>query len=61
MKYSKYGEGHPVYAINLTRTDEILDVEFALKNTYGFIIKDDELIIYFTGEENKNLLIIKKR
>jgi hypothetical protein len=32
----------------------------ALNNAHSFAIKDDELIIYFTGEKNKNLLIFKK-
>jgi hypothetical protein len=33
----------------------------ALTNAYGFVIKEDELIIYFTGVKDQNLLILKKR
>jgi hypothetical protein len=33
----------------------------ALANAYSFVIKGNELIIYFTGAENKNLLILEKR
>jgi len=36
------------------------DITVALKNAYSFVIKGDELIIYFTGVEDKNLLILKK-
>lgn len=32
----------------------------ALNNAYSFVIKGNELIIYFTGDKNKNLLIFKK-
>jgi len=38
--------------------DEIVT---ALMNVYSFIIKGNELILYFTGDEDKNLLILKKR
>jgi len=36
-------------------------VVFALNNAYSFILRNDELIIHFTGKENKNLLIFKKQ
>ena len=32
----------------------------ALMNAYSFVIKGDELIIYFTGAEDKNVLIFQK-
>ena len=31
----------------------------ALRNVYSFVVKDNELIFYFTGDEDKNLLILK--
>ena len=37
-----------------------IDVAFALINAYSFVITEDELIIYFTGTDNRNLLIFKK-
>jgi len=37
-----------------------IDITTALKNAYSFVVKDNELIIYFTGVEDKNLLIFKK-
>jgi hypothetical protein len=37
------------------------DICEALENAYSFAIIDNELIIYFTEIENKNLLILKKR
>ena len=49
------------FGINLPVSDEVLDVRFALGNTYSFAINGNELIIHFTGVENKNLLILKKR
>lgn len=50
---------------------EEYDITFALLNAYSFIIRGDELILYFQGDdkdwrnsflikENKNLLILKK-
>ena len=33
----------------------------AIRNAYSFVIKGDELILYFTGTDDKNLLILKKR
>jgi hypothetical protein len=40
---------------------EEYDITTALMNAYSFVIKGNELIIYFTGVENKNLLILKKQ
>ena len=40
---------------------EEVDIKTALMNVYSFVIKDDELVFYFTGNEDKNLLILKKR
>lgn len=37
------------------------DIANALANAYSFTVKDNELIIYFTGTEKKNLLILKKQ
>jgi len=59
INFSRFSDNQ--YAINLKETDDVYDVLFALKNTYSFVIKGKELIIYFTGIENKNLLILKKR
>ncbi len=58
ISYSK--EDYPYYIMD-TFTDEGYDVLNALRNTYSFFIKNDELIIYFIGAKNKNLLILKKR
>jgi hypothetical protein len=41
-------------------TGEELKVYNALENAYSFIIKNDELFIYFTANTNKNLLILEK-
>ena len=49
-----------VFLIDIHVTDEGYDVLNALMNTYSFVIKDNELIVYFTGDKNKNLLILKK-
>jgi len=49
------------YPILEPYTNDELEVENALQNTYSFIIKGNELMIYFTGVKNKNLLILKKR
>jgi len=40
---------------------EEVDLQEALMNVYSFVIKGNELIFYFTGNEDKNLLILKKR
>ena len=48
-----------VWAIDIHMTDEGFDILNALTNAYSFVIKDNELIIYFTGIDNKNLLILK--
>ena len=37
------------------------DIVSALVKAHTFVVKDDELIIYFTGMDGKNLLILKKR
>jgi len=39
---------------------EEYDIRSALMNAYSFVIKGDELIFYFKGTEDKNLLILKK-
>ena len=41
-------------------TDDEVEVSNALKNAYSFVIRDNELIIHFTGIKNKNLLVLKK-
>jgi hypothetical protein len=41
-------------------SDQGWDVYKALQNIYSFVVKDNELIIDFTGDENKNLLFLKK-
>ena len=40
---------------------EEVEIVEALINAYSFAIKDNKLIIYFTGDKNKNLLILKKQ
>ena len=42
-------------------TPEEITILEALENSYSFVVRDDELILYFTGIENTNLLIFKKR
>jgi len=37
------------------------EIDMALENAYSFVIKGNELMIYFIGVENKNLLILEKR
>ena len=49
------------FYINIILTNDGNNVLNALKNTYSFVVKDNELIIYFTEVEDKNLLILKKR
>ena len=49
------------FGIVLQITDEGDAVLNALKNTYSFVVKDNELIIHFTGIEHRNLLILKER
>jgi len=39
---------------------EELNIIGALQNVHSFVIRNNELIIYFKGDENKNLLILKK-
>ena len=59
ITFSRYSDN--TFGIDIHITDEGHNVLNALKNTYSFVIKGDELIIYFIGEENRNLLILKKR
>jgi len=40
---------------------EEVDIMTALKSAYSFVIIGDELLIYYTGKEDKNLLVLKKR
>jgi len=49
------------YQILVQYNDDEMNVIKAFQNAYSFVIKGNELIIYFTGEKNKNLLILKKR
>ena len=49
------------YAVNMPVTDVERKIFKALSNAYSFVIKGNELIIFFTGVENNNLLILKKR
>ena len=42
---------------NMLQQDAVI---FALSNAYSYVIKGDELIIYFTKVKNRNLLIFKK-
>ena len=37
-----------------------LNIYTVLEKAYGFVIRKDELFIYFTGNKNVNLLILKK-
>ena len=53
-------ESYP-YMLMDTFTEEGYAVLNALRNTYSFVIKGNELIIHFIGVKNKNLLILKKR
>jgi len=39
---------------------EELKLYNAFSNAYSFVIKNDELVVTFTGNTNKNLLILKK-
>jgi len=59
MKYleSRYPEYIYLY---LRQTDTGKDIEHALTNTQSYVIQGNELIIYFTGLNDKNLLILKK-
>ena len=52
-------KNNPCFEIQYT--DDEIAVFDALKNTYSFVIKGNELIIHFTKAENRNLLILKKR
>jgi len=46
---------------DLTNSPKQEAIVSALNKAYSFVIKDYELIIYFKGDKNKNLLIFKKR
>ena len=59
MFFSRFSDY--VYAIALTETNEVRDVQFALRNTYSYVVKGNELIIHFKGVEKRNLLILEKR
>ena len=59
MSFSKFSDS--MYQLMLHETDEGYEVLNALMNAHSFVIKGNELIIYFTGVDNKNLLILKKR
>ena len=41
-------------------TEQEVNIANALRGAYSFVIKGDELIIYYTGASDKNLLILKK-
>ena len=41
-------------------TDDDRMVSRTLTNVFSFVVKDNELIIYFAGDKNKNLLILKR-
>ena len=45
----------------VTYTDEEHQILHALQNTHNFVVKENELMIYFTGLEDKNLLILRRR
>ena len=58
----KYWESNFLaYMIMIHVTEEGEEALKALKNAYSFVIKGDELFIYFTGVKNKNLIIFEKR
>ena len=43
------------FDINIFYTDEQLEIIHALRNTHSLFVRDNELIIYFTGNKKKNL------
>ena len=49
------------FLILVQYTDEDIMVINALKSAYSCAVKDNQLIIYFTGKEDKNILILQKR
>lgn len=57
---SYYTDFHSMKIGNIY-SDDGLNVYKALQNTHSFVIRGSELIIYFTGEKNKNLLFLRKR
>ena len=50
---------NPLY-VDIHYTDEAFDIMCALRNVYSFVIKGNELFVYFTGLKDKNILIFKK-
>ena len=54
----KFDPQGSTYILAPQEENEIVE---ALSNVYSFVIKGNELIVYFTGVKNKNLLILKKR
>jgi len=48
------------YSVMVQWNDNEKEVKNILMNTYSFVMKGDELIIYFTGVKNKNLLILRQ-
>ena len=59
IRFSRFSEAE--YEIDIHITGEGYSVLNALTNLYSFVVRDNELILYFTGVENRNLLILKKR
>ena len=55
------GPSTQVYAMDPDERREESDISSALINAHSFDVKGNELLIHFTGDENKNLLIAKKR
>ena len=60
IKFSEYADDYIAQRRFNLFSDEDLEIIDILMNTYSFVIRDDELIIHFTGLEEKNLLILKK-
>jgi len=59
IKYIR--ERSACFAINVPWTNVEMKVDNSLKNAYSFVIKGNELIIFFTEAKDNNLLIFKKR
>ena len=47
--------------INVPNGHEEVQMVSALRNAHSFVVKDNELFIYFIGTRNRNLLIFKKQ
>ena len=43
-----------------THTEAQIEIMHAIRNTRNYVIKENELRIYFTGKKDKNLIILKK-